>query len=89
MVIKYGVAALMCLLELRPYVNTVRGGKFPRSPFYAAIGTKWNMKTSMYHIELTANQIEHNNGDIYLVPIYIHRQTISMYPIKSQMPRSG
>jgi len=40
MVIKYGVAALMCLLELRPYVNTVRGGKFPRSPFYAAIGTK-------------------------------------------------
>jgi len=40
----------------------------------------------LYHNELTAYQIEHNNGDIYIVsfvPIYIHRQTISMYKIES------
>ena len=38
-------------------------------------------ETDMYHNELSANQIERNNGDIY-----IHCQTPPMYKIESLEP---
>jgi len=42
-----------------------------------------------WHICITLSwpltKIEHNNGDIYLVTIYIHCQTISMYKIESPL----
>ena len=52
-------------------------GKFPRTPFYAAIGTQWNIQC-IFHNGLTANQVEYNNRDIYVFS-YLYTYIARLY----------